>query len=170
MKTHRNPRFEAQPFLLDRLTNHRSDIAPGLDVRHAPSNTQLRNAILRDLGWLLNSTNLEATDNLDAYSHVRRSVVNFGARAFAGARLREINPTAVGSAIREAIVLFEPRIQAESLEVRCVPASSSVSRHNALSLEISGQLSANQPPEAFHWHLELDLESGRFTLRSHRIG
>ena len=132
-----------------------------------PSRTLLRESALRDLSWLLNSTNLEAIDNLDAYPHVRRSVVNFGVGALAGARMSAIDWVDIESAIREAIVQFEPRILAESVEVRCAAEPSAPQQRSTLSLEISGQWRSSHAPQVILFRSEIDLESGHIALRSH---
>lgn len=163
----RDPQLEVQPFLLDRLTNLRSQTPTASDGFDSPPRTQVRESVLRDLGWLLNCTNLEATDNLNAYPHVRRSVLNFGMSALTGARTPATGWSCVENAIREAIVQFEPRIVAESLEVRCAAEPSAAQRRNTLSLEICGQWCANPSPQPFLLHLDLDLESGHIALRSH---
>ncbi|MEZ0601893.1 type VI secretion system baseplate subunit TssE [Paraburkholderia sp. IW21] len=162
----RDSRFDVQPCLLDRLITHRSQTGVASGGPFALSRALLREAVLRDLNWLLNSTNLEATDNLDAYPHVRRSVVNFGLGPLAGARLSALDRTGIESAIREAIVQFEPRFLAGSVEVRCAAEPATLQR-NTLSIEVSGQLWSSEAPQMFLIHSEIDLESGHIALRSH---
>ncbi|PQV48777.1 type VI secretion system baseplate subunit TssE [Paraburkholderia sp. BL21I4N1] len=156
--------------LLDRLTAHRSPASNELGGRYAPSHTALRTAlresILRDLGWLMNSVPLDATDNLNAYPHVHRSVINFGMNAVVGSCTPVNGWTPIESAIREAITQFEPRILADSIEVRCVAGSTAVRPGHTLPLEISGELWVGDSSQAFVLRSQIDLENGRVTLRS----
>jgi type VI secretion system protein ImpF len=154
----RKSRSTALPSLLDRLSG---DVAP--DSRHAPfaAHARLRESVLQNLDWLMNSTNLEATDNLDAYPQVRSSVVNFGICALAGTRISEMDGMGIESALRDAIVRFEPRIVADSIEVRSVAHAS---RRGALGLEISGQLRVGNATQAFLLRTDIDLENGQAEL------
>lgn len=153
---------EAPPSLLDRLTERRPPPVDGA-VAFVPSRADLRDAVLRDLSWLLNCASLEATDDLAAYPHVRKSVLNFGMRAWAGGRASALDQDGMERAIREAIVQFEPRILAESVEVRC-----NVHAHSRaiLSLEITGQLCPATAPQAFQFRSDIDIESGHMVLGS----
>lgn len=166
----RGPRFDIQPMLLDRLTVHRSPASnePGgrHPLPHTALRTALRESILRDLGWLLNSVPPDVMDNLDAYPHVRSSAINFGMNALAGSCSPVSGWTYIEGAIREAITQFEPRILADSIEVRCVGGSNAVRPGHMLLLEISGQLWAGDAPQAFVLRSQIDLENGRVTLHS----
>lgn len=94
---------------------------------------------------------------------MRGSVLNFGMRPWAGDRASAIDCDGMGRAIREAVVQFEPRILAESLEVRCRVLTQS---RAILSLEITGQLCPVTAPQAFQFRSDIDVESGHIVLRS----
>src|SRR3546814_5610690 len=74
------------------------------------THAELRLAVLRDLRWLLNTVNLQTTDDLSPYRCVPDSTLNFGVRAMAGKRMSEIDWVDVEDSIRNAIAAFEPRI------------------------------------------------------------
>lgn len=154
---------EPLPSLLDRLISQRPPSSGEGGAVRALSRTELRDAVLRDLSWLLNCGNLEATDDLIAYPHVRQSVLNFGMRAWAGARASALDWDGMERAIREAVVQFEPRILAESVEVRCRVHAQS---RGVVSLEITGQLCPDTAPQAFQFRSDIDIESGQIALRS----
>src|SRR3546814_6920882 len=80
------------------------------------SSDLLRLAVLRDLRWLLNTVNLQTTDDLSPYRCVPDSTLNFGVRAMAGKRMSEIDWVDVEDSIRNAIAAFEPRILDSSEE------------------------------------------------------
>jgi type VI secretion system protein ImpF len=161
-ETRAERRADTQPSLLDRLTDHRLQQPHEFDSGLASPRAMLRDAILRDLNWLLNSA------NLDAYPHVQHSVVNFGVGTLVGASASGVEWTQIECAVREAIVRFEPRILADSLEVRC-SASENGQHAHALSLEISGQLRSNPSALALRVRAALDLESGQIALRSQGV-
>ncbi|WP_236844447.1 type VI secretion system baseplate subunit TssE [Bordetella sp. 15P40C-2] len=154
-----------QPSLLDRLIDH--DPAKGVEPREASMLTQaeLRNAVLRDLRWLLNTVNLQTTNDLSAYPRVIDSSLNFGLHAMAGKRMSEIDWIDVEESIRNAIAAFEPRILDSSVEVRCVTDTGTLEHHNILSLEIKGMLWCVPHPMEFLFRTDIDLESGHMDLR-----
>nr|WKF57364.1 hypothetical protein HUO10_001844 [Paraburkholderia busanensis] len=131
----------------------------------------LRESILRDLAWLMNSTRLEASVNLDAYPHVQRSVVNFGIDSLAGCGATVNGGACIENALREAIARFEPRILADSIEVRCL-TETEVAPHTRrprtglLELEISGLWWSGDTPQSFLLRTDIDIENRRITLRS----
>ena len=153
--------------LLDRLTDRSAERRGAAEVDpSAPS--RLRDALLRDLGWLLNTANLEADVDFGAYPHARRSVVNFGISALAGVRMSEVEWEDIERTLRAAIVDFEPRICARSLQVRCLSESGPRAIGNVLSLLIQGEVISPDRATAFSFRSEIDLESGHISLRAQR--
>jgi type VI secretion system protein ImpF len=131
------------------------------------SRTRLRQAVLRDLAWLLNATNIESEVSLASFPAVKSSVVNFGVEALSGRRVTEIDWQDLEIAIRDAIVAFEPRVLPGTIEVRGITAPSSMDHHNVLSFEIRGQLWSIPYPLELLLRSNLDLESGQVVLLEH---
>ena len=161
-------RRTARPMLFDRLRDdaqQRSAAAADSPYRSGAGSGGLLEAVLRDLSWLLNTAC--ALDERDArrYAEAGRSVLNFGVPAFAGTPLSGIDTPYLENALREAIVCFEPRLQGESVEVRCVNDARRASRHNVLTFEIAGRLACVEPPLSMLLQTELDLDSGIALLR-----
>lgn len=129
------------------------------------THAELRAAVLRDLRWLLNTVNLQTSEDLAAYPWVVGSTLNFGVRALAGRRMSEIDWIDVEDSVRTAIVTFEPRVQADSVEVRCVSDTVTLEHHNVLSMEIRGMLWCVPYPMEFLFRTDIDLESGHMDLR-----
>ncbi|MDQ8034428.1 type VI secretion system baseplate subunit TssE [Bordetella genomosp. 1] len=154
-----------QPALLDRLMDDRPyerSEPPGQAVM---SHAQLRAAVLRDLRWLLNTVNLETTDDIGPFQWVGASTLNFGVRAMAGKRMSEIDWIDVEDAIRLAIVRFEPRILGDTVDVRCVTDTGKLEHYNVLTLSIRGMLWCEPHPLEFLFRSDIDLESGHIDLR-----
>ena len=124
---------------------------------------ELRKCVLRDLAWLLNTGNLDAVENLDAYPLVAESTLNYGIPHLAGTQTSNLEARDMERRLRQAIWRFEPRILRDSVKVRLVSDESSTS-HNAVTFYIEGMLWAEPVP----WHLflktEVDLEMGTFSV------
>lgn len=153
-----------QPSLLDRLTDEepqRQADPPGSRVLGKPD---LRAAVLRDLAWLMNTTRLGASEPLEAWPEVERSVLNYGLPAFAGETASTLDVKGLERAIRQAILRFEPRILADTLEVDAVEQDSMLGWHNVVCVRISGRIWAQPVPLEMMLRTEVDLETGQVSL------
>jgi type VI secretion system protein ImpF len=148
-----------QPSLLDRLTDDEPDKQVESREQRVFSLARLREAVLRDVAWLLNTTNLEAGADLGAYPEVRHSVLNYGIPDLAGTFVSRTNIDALERNLRQAIIDFEPRILSRSLTVRLEPNASQMS-HNALTLLIEGELWAQPIPLRVYLKTQIDLDVG----------
>ncbi len=168
-------RDRLQPSLLDRLTDHHPGDSREPAEERVLTRQQLRAAVLRDLSWLFNCTRPEPEpastrkDELELwrpYEHARRSVLNFGMPAFAGVTKSTLNGPAMEAAVKQAIVAFEPRIDAHALTVS---VQFDVGRHhNCLQLTIRGKLWAQPMPLELLLAADVELETGDTQLRDTR--
>src|SRR3954465_8093378 len=78
------PQERLQPALLDRLTDEEPDKRLEPREQRVMSKARLRQAGLRGLAWLFNSTAYESKDNLAGMPQVRRSVLNYGLPPLSG--------------------------------------------------------------------------------------
>lgn len=152
-----------QPSLLDRLT----DNAPGEKTeareQRVMSYRQLRQSVLRDLSWLLNTTAFEALEDLSTAPQVAHSVINYGIPALSGTNFSSLDAGKLEQKIKQAIVNFEPRILAASLNVDIVMAEDQMS-HKSVSFKIEGDLWAQPLPVHLYIRSDLDLETGEFKV------
>lgn len=148
-----------QPSLLDRLTDTDPGNATESRERRVLSMQRLRAGVLRDLGWLLNTGRLETLQDLEAYPHVRESVLNYGMPELSGLSLAGADEGRLEKAVREAIRRFEPRINSRTLKVSVQVERDRMSR-NAVTFEIEGELWAQPTPLALFLKTEVDLETG----------
>jgi type VI secretion system protein ImpF len=155
------PRDRLLPSLLDRLT----DNDPGATVEAREfkvlSLRQLRQNVLRDLTWLMNTTCLEANEDLGKWPAVRKSVLNFGMPALSGNYASGIDPRAMQQKIREAIIAYEPRLLANSVKVLAVVDDNAGASRNVLSFKIQAQLWAQPAPIELMMRTDIDLETGQ---------
>ena len=65
-----------QPALLDRLTDHEPSNSIEKSDAVYVTETRLRAALLRDLGWLLNANNAGSHIDFEGLDHAEKSVIN----------------------------------------------------------------------------------------------
>ena len=151
-------RERLQPSLLDRLTDDAPERRRETLDQQTLSMQQLRRAVLRDLAWLLNTTNLVATDDLDGAPLAAKSTINFGIPSFAGliGTARKLGSLETG--IADAIRAFEPRIRADSLKVRLRPPQDG-EPSTAITFEIQGELWAQPVPQQLFLETMIEIET-----------
>ena len=151
---------QLQPALLDRLTDDEPDKKLEPRQQRVISKRKLREAVLRDLTWLFNTTRLDANMDPAKLPYARRSVINFGLPALSGQTSSSLEVTELERAVRQAILDFEPRILPSSVRVRALE-SGNFENHNVIGVEISGQLWAQPVPIDLLVRTEIDLETGQ---------
>ena len=159
-----NHKEQLQPSLLDRLT----DDKPGEKVESRDTRVlsmrRLKESVIRDLEWLLNSGNLDGVEDLSGFPEVRHSVLNYGVTDMAGKTLSRRDMEEVERMLRQAIMDFEPRILPKTLEVKAVLDDKAMGKHS-LVFTISGELWSEPAPERLLLKTVLDLQLGSFELR-----
>ena len=158
-------RDRLQPALLDRLIDEAPDTPVEADERRVMSRQALRQAVLRDLGWLLNAVQPLPAAQAAAFPQAARSVLNFGLPPLSGQLASRIDIGVLERAMREAMLRFEPRLLPEALQVRALEASSVLERHNVIEFEITGQMWAQPVPLEMLLRTALDLEAGQVEVR-----
>jgi type VI secretion system protein ImpF len=166
-----------QPSLLDRLT----DWEPGnskesLDAK-VLNKQQLRAAVLRDLSFLFNTTRAEPDPargdprEVAAWKEApaaRQSVLNYGIPALSGISMSRQQFALLELAFKQAILLYEPRIDPRTLSVQINHGSGFNFQHNSLRLIIKGQM-WNQPvPLELLLSADVDVETGLAAVRDMR--
>jgi type VI secretion system protein ImpF len=151
-----------QPSLLDRLTDDEPASRDESRERRVISATRLRDCVARDLGWLLNCVQMEATQDLEECPEVKSSVLNFGIPDLTGVAVSRINIDTLRHTIREAILRFEPRLTEASLRV-VVETSARMDRA-ALTFRIESEMWAQPIPLNLYLKTEVDLETGRLNV------
>ena len=172
MPDQRTPQEQLQPALLDRLTDEEPDQKLEPRQMRVMSKKRMREAVLRDLAWLFNTTRLDADMDPGKFPYARRSVINYGLPALAGQTSSTLEVPDLERAVRQAILDFEPRILAGTLEVQAIKRSSQ-EHHNIVGVQIHGQLWAQPIPIDLLVRTEIDLETGQVEiadLASTRVG
>jgi type VI secretion system protein ImpF len=151
-------RERLQPALLDRLT----DNAPG-NKREGPDDqaltmAQLRQAVLRDLGYLLNTTNLTTLHDLSSTPLAEKSTLNYGIPGIAGMTEASSRINALERELADAIRNYEPRIHPDTLQVR-MRGTQGNDANPALVFEIEGELWAQPLPLHLFLETAIDVET-----------
>lgn len=150
-----------QPCLLDRLTDDSGGRVAETRDRRGFSIAQIRESVLRDLGWLLNTPRRYGAGELEEAPNVATSVVNFGVSDLCGVTLSAVSARALEREIAETIRRYEPRILPQTLGVS-VRIDPDAYGHSGLGIEITGALWAQPAPEPLRLSTRLDLESGQY--------
>ena len=153
-----------QPALLDRLTDDDPSKMTEATDAVAMTRTRLRRAVLRDIAWILNATNMESDTDFASFPEARRSAINFGVQALSGRLVKNIDWQELEQAIKSAIIAFEPRVLPQTLDVRVATSETSIDHHNLLSFEIRGQLWSLPYPMELLLRSNIDLETGQVVV------
>ncbi|MEM7259029.1 MAG: type VI secretion system baseplate subunit TssE, partial [Pseudomonadota bacterium] len=121
-------------------------------------------AVLRDLEWLLNTSNIELDVDLEGTPEVRSSVLNYGMPNLSGKTISSVDIPHIERCIADAIKAFEPRILPNTIRVKTV-AGAQVSHGNSVVFQIEGTLWGKPMPEVLFLRTELDLELGEVVLQ-----
>ena len=149
--------------LLDRLSNRSTvDVAQITVSRGELQTHSLRESILRNLGWLLNTTRLDSSHDLSQWPEIRRSVLNFGVPEFSGRILTGIETAKMERELTEAIRIFEPRLRSASVTVK-VTANGERCDPRAIEILVSGECLEHNHLMALQIRARIDLENGRLT-------
>jgi type VI secretion system protein ImpF len=151
-------RERLQPSLLDRLTDQAPEQRRESYDQQTLSMQQLRQAVLRDLAWLLNTTNLAALDDLTDTPLAARSTLNFGIPGFTGVVRSSGKVASLEASIAETIRAFEPRIRADSVRVRARRVREDAPTPS-LVFEIEGELWAQPVPQQLFLETSIELET-----------
>lgn len=151
-----------QPSLLDRLT----DDNPGELKESARDRVidmgRLRDIVMRDLGWLLNTVNQENSIPADTYPYAAKSTLNYGITDVSGKRAVEARPFELERMLHAAIETFEPRIMKGSLLVDL--STGDVGAQSRILFNIAADLWAEPVPMEVFMRTELDVASGNMVV------
>ena len=118
------------PSLIDRLTDHEPHRREESRDQRTGTMKSLRQSVLRDLEWLMNTVNLESVVDLEPWPELRDTVINFGMPGLTGNTLNNADRIAIQKLIKAAIVAFEPRILKNTVRVRLIDDADVESKHS----------------------------------------
>jgi type VI secretion system protein ImpF len=157
------PSEKLQPCLLDRLTDDEPNKQQESRMKRVMSLQRYRQAVLRDLAWLLNTYANAEREGLDVFEEVPSSVLNYGVQNGAGMTASSVSADDMRYRLTEAIQRFEPRIIANTISVTTDVNPEEMTRRS-VRFEIRGDLWSQPLPESLFIATELDLETGKSKL------
>ncbi|NKI95300.1 type VI secretion system baseplate subunit TssE [Rhizobacter sp. SG703] len=157
-------RDRLQPVLLDRLTDLDPQSRVESDDSRVMNKAQIREAVLRDLSWLLNAVKPMPLLS-QTYPLAGESVINYGLPPMSGQLASRIDVPLLERTIKQAILRFEPRVMEDSLDVKALEPSSVLDTHNVIEFEIRGFMWAQPVPLELLLRTQVDLEAGQIEVR-----
>jgi type VI secretion system protein ImpF len=150
-----------QPSLLDRLTDFAPLQREESREQRVITAAQLREYVTRDIAWLLNCTRQWNGEELEGMEQVSNSVLNYGIQDLAGATLSGIDAGLLQNRIRSALLDFEPRLVASTVQVNVEIDEASMDSRS-LRFRIEAQMWAQPMPLSLYLRTDVDLETGEF--------
>jgi type VI secretion system protein ImpF len=142
------PSEKLQPCLLDRLTDDAPNKKQESRNQRVMSMQRYREAVVRDLSWLLNThANIEQK-GLDEFEEIPSSVLNFGVQNVAGMTASSLSVDDMRYQLTEALRRFEPRIIPATISIVIALDLDKMSHRRSLSFEIRGDLWTQPIPES----------------------
>lgn len=172
MSIKRNVKLANQllPSLLDRLTDNEPKRRNEIKQEYVFNLPQYRQAVLRDVLALLNTTCLQSNDlDQPLVPGLENSVINYGIRAFSGNNFSDIEWQQVEQVITQALINYEPRLEAETIQVAVIIDNEAELLNHRLIIEIKGDLKLNPYPQEFLLRTSMDIETGLFNLVEGKI-
>jgi type VI secretion system protein ImpF len=145
------------PSLLDRLTDEDPSRQVESREARATSMARLREAVLRDLNWLFNAT--QVSDDLSDYPEIAASVINYGLPPLSGRTASSLQLGELTRTLRDMLIHFEPRLIPHT--VRVYADTSDEMSHNVVTFRIEAQLWSQPIPLEIYMRTDMDLESGQ---------
>ena len=161
MPTRQNKEFRVTPSILDRLLDLDPRSSEDPPRSNATSLAELKQAVKRDLEWLLNTRH--SPDPVpDDLEEVNRSLAVYGLPDTTGLAAQESGEQKrLIKAVENAIRLFEPRFM--DLRVTLLPISN-VERE--LKFRIEANLDVEPAPEPVSFDTVLQMGSGEFRVQN----
>lgn len=157
------PSEKLQPCLLDRLTDDEPHKKKESRNQRVMSTRRYRQAVLRDLAWLINTHAHIQQDGLDEFEEVPSSVLNFGVKNLTGMTASNLSVDDVRYQLTQALRHFEPRIIPNTVSIKMSVDPEAMS-NRSIRFEIQGDLWSQPIPESLFIKTEMDLETGKCKL------
>lgn len=149
------------PCLLTRLTDEHPFSGNDEDFYTTSfSLEQLKQDILMNLNLVLNARTAPAESAYlkEHFPEALASGYHFGIDSCTGVAVSSLRPAFLAELVRKALVVFEPRLEADSIEVH--PDFSRGEDRTAVHLSISSRLAVKPLTQDIFFRLRVDMETG----------
>jgi type VI secretion system protein ImpF len=155
----REPNAPLLPSLLDRMIDRQPHIRTEAEASRAQSYRELKEAVRRDLEWLLN-TRRTPEEVPTAGSELARSVYNYGLPDFSNAALNVVDDRRrIARLMETTIGYFEPRLTNIQVTVQEAAAGSRL-----LLFHIEGALRMSPAPQRVFFDAKLELTNRQYRI------
>ncbi|AUH32947.1 type VI secretion system baseplate subunit TssE [Paracoccus tegillarcae] len=120
-----------------------------------------------DLGSLMNTVRLDAMVPLTDAPLVERSIVNFGFRDMSSLTQSQETNSRIAASIRESLIRHEPRLIAETLEVRVSERDEMTDQR--IFFDITAEMRASPADLPMDFVAEVDLGAGKLRMTGRRV-
>ncbi len=125
----------------------------------------MRAAVLRDLSWLFNATQMKER-LVEAFPALADSVLNYGLPALSGQLASKVDVSVLERASAWPCMRFEPRFLPDlAARSRRMETDSVLDTHNMIEFQIRGHLWAQPVPMEILLRTQVDLEAGLVEVR-----
>lgn len=131
--------------------------------REGASEESLRRNLARDIANLMNTIRLDVCVDLADTPRVRKSIINHGLQDMDTLWRENRTPGDLAHAIREALIRNEPRLRAETLEVRIDEIAPTVDQR--LTFEIMAEMIADPTDIPLQFYAEVDPAAGKIAMK-----
>jgi type VI secretion system protein ImpF len=131
-------------------------------VRTAITEPTLRREVARDLDSLMNTIALESSVDLEAFEHVRKSVLNFGLADITHRSIDELRVDDIGEEIRSALIRYEPRLVPDTIRVARHPEADEAELK--LRFVVRADLTCEPLNVPVEFVADLELDSGNIMI------
>lgn len=130
--------------------------------REGMSEDALRRNLALDIASLMNTIRLDVCSDLQGSPRVAKSVVNFGFQDMDTLWRSSRGPADIAAAIRTTLIANEPRLRADSIEVRVDDRGPGTDQR--LHFEIVAEMFSSPTDIALQFFAEVDPAAGKITL------
>ena len=127
----------------------------------------LRKHLNYDMASLMNTVNLDAVVPLDDYPYLAKSIVNFGFGDLSHMSDSDKDAEAIAALIRTTLLTFEPRLIADTLEVRL--AKEQDGGNERMTFDITAEMYASPADIPLSFVAEVDDGAGKIQMTKLRV-
>lgn len=131
--------------------------------REGASEASLRRNLARDIASLMNTIRLDVVIDLSDTPRVRESIINHGFQDMDSLWRNNRTPGDMADAIRIALIRSEPRLRADSIELRVDENDASVDQR--LTFEIMAEMISDPTDIPLQFYAEVDPVAGKVAMK-----
>ena len=138
--------------------------ARSIERRDGAGQATLRDHLALDLGNLMATIHLEASVDLTGLEYVRKSILNYGIPDMSRLTVDDHRNAQVARDLRDALLAHEPRLIAETLQVKMRRAAADSDQR--IAFDITAEMAARPVDVPLEFVAEIDTGAGKVALSS----